>query len=73
MKKEIIVQLHTNFENYTHVEHGVEYWFARDLQTLLGYNEWRNFNQVISKAKQACGILAMQRLTILLMSTKWLP
>ena len=54
MKKEIIKQLHTHFENSTHVEDEVEYWFARDLQILLGYSEWRNFNQVINKAKQAC-------------------
>jgi len=32
----------------------VEYWLARDLQVLLGYTEWRKFNQVISKAKIAC-------------------
>ncbi|HLB41341.1 MAG TPA: DNA damage-inducible protein D [Gammaproteobacteria bacterium] len=54
MKKEILIQLHTHFENSTQVEDEVEYWFARDLQALLGYNEWRNFNQVINKAKQAC-------------------
>jgi len=36
-------------------ENGVEYWLARDLQQLLGYAEWRNFNQsAISKAKTAC-------------------
>jgi len=29
----------------------VEYWFARDLQKLLGYAEWRNFSLVIDKAK----------------------
>ena len=31
-----------------------EYWYARDLQKLLDYSEWRNFEQVISKAKEAC-------------------
>ncbi len=54
MKKETIIQLHTHFESSTQVEDELEYWFARDLQTLLGYNEWRNFNHVITKAKQAC-------------------
>ena len=38
-------------------ENGVEYWLARDLQQLLGYAEWRNFNQTaISKAKTACEV-----------------
>jgi DNA-damage-inducible protein D len=54
MEKEIIRQLHTHFENSTQIEDELEYWFARDLQVLLGYNEWRNFNHVINKAKQAC-------------------
>src|SRR5665213_1438922 len=35
-------------------EDGVEYWFARDLQKLLGYLEYRNFQPVIAKAIEAC-------------------
>jgi DNA-damage-inducible protein D len=35
----------------------VEYWLARDIQHLLGYAEWRNFGQVISKAKTACEVI----------------
>ncbi len=54
MKKELIGQLHNNFESVARREGDVEYWYARDLQNLLGYNEWRNFLQVINKAKQAC-------------------
>ena len=30
-----------------------EFWFARDLQDLLGYSEWRNFLKVIEKAKDS--------------------
>ncbi|MGH8786782.1 MAG: DNA damage-inducible protein D [Cupriavidus necator] len=33
---------------------GEEYWFARDLAPLLDYQDWRNFVQVIEKAKVAC-------------------
>lgn len=33
---------------------GQEYWFARDLQTLLGYTKWDNFLGVIERAKSAC-------------------
>lgn len=54
MEKELIGQLHNSFEGVAQREEDVEYWYARDLQNLLGYNEWRNFLQVINKAKQAC-------------------
>jgi DNA-damage-inducible protein D len=43
------------FENIKHIdENGVEFWYARELQTILEYMEWRNFNQVIDKANIAC-------------------
>ena len=55
MKSEIIQSLAQNFEDYTNTtESAVEFWFARDLQHLLGYKEWRNFSKVINKAKTAC-------------------
>lgn len=54
MKKEIITRLHKNFEDCAHQRVGVEYWTARELQTLLGYAEWRNFLLVVDKAKTAC-------------------
>lgn len=34
--------------------YGTEYWSARDLAPLLGYSQWRNFEQAINKAKIAC-------------------
>lgn len=54
MKKEIVAKLNMNFEEAAYQEDGVEYWFARDLQVLLNYTEWRNFLQVVEKAKTAC-------------------
>lgn len=33
---------------------GNEYWYARDLQEILEYSEWRNFSKIIEKAKTAC-------------------
>ncbi len=43
------------FEEIKHVdENGVEFWYARELQTVLDYKEWRKFNGVIEKAKAAC-------------------
>ncbi|MCC6330846.1 MAG: DNA damage-inducible protein D [Ignavibacteria bacterium] len=37
-------------------ETGVEYWLARDLQQLLGYTKWENFQTVVAKAKTACEV-----------------
>ncbi len=55
MKKEIIKSLTEDFESCANTtENGIEFWFARDLQHLLGYTEWRNFTKVIHKAKTAC-------------------
>jgi DNA-damage-inducible protein D len=56
MKKEMIVQLHANYEQLLHKEDesGIEFWLARDLQDILGYQTWRNFEQVIHKAITAC-------------------
>ena len=54
MKKEIILKLHSSFELAVNQNDDVEFWFARDLQILLGYAQWRNFLLVIDKAKTAC-------------------
>jgi DNA-damage-inducible protein D len=35
-------------------EYGAEFWYARDLQKLLGYAKWDNFEQVINKAIFSC-------------------
>lgn len=54
MRSETIEKLKLTFEEYAQSEEGVEFWFARDLQKLLEYDEWRNFVNVIEKAKLAC-------------------
>ena len=54
MKKEIIQQLYSAFEQAALDIDGVECWSARELQTLLGYSKWENFANVIDKAKTAC-------------------
>ena len=56
MKPALVRRLHKNFEDYVHVQEDVEFWFARDLQKLLGYTEWRNFTKIIEKAKESCQI-----------------
>ena len=39
------------FESIKHIdEYGNEYWLARELQKVLEYKDWRNFNKIINKA-----------------------
>lgn len=55
MKSEIVESLSNNFEDHSQTtQNGIEFWFARDIQHLLGYSEWRNFQKVIIKAKTSC-------------------
>ncbi|HEY8327267.1 MAG TPA: DNA damage-inducible protein D [Rhodanobacter sp.] len=58
MKTELIQTLTSTFEAHAQqTESGTEFWLARDLQHLLGYAEWRNFNSsAVSKAKIACEV-----------------
>ena len=54
MKRELVSKLKEKFEDCSNESNNIEFWFARDLQKLLDYNEWRNFVNVIEKAKVAC-------------------
>lgn len=56
MNKNLIVTLQNEFNTISNVlEDGkIEYWFARDLQKILGYQHWDKFQNVIDKAKTAC-------------------
>lgn len=54
MDKLIISKLQKTFEDYARETEGVEFWFARDLQNILGYMQWRNFLVIIDKAKESC-------------------
>lgn len=43
------------FEDIKHYnEFDMEFWYARELQEVLEYTDWRNFIKVIDKAKEAC-------------------
>jgi DNA-damage-inducible protein D len=54
MKTEDIKNLFSEFEDAASEIEGVECWSARELQALLGYSKWENFEKVIQKAKEAC-------------------
>ena len=43
------------FEDIKHIDlNGCEFWYARELQSVLEYSQWRRFENVIEKAKIAC-------------------
>ena len=54
MKQEEIQTLFKSFEEAVCMIDDTECWSARSLQSLLGYTQWRNFTNVINKAKEAC-------------------
>ena len=54
MKSEEILELFKKFEDTVCVIEATECWSARELGNLLGYQQWRNFTNVIEKAKEAC-------------------
>ncbi len=54
MKYDEIKMLFTKFEESVSEFEGIECWRARELQVLLGYSKWENFEKVIQKAKESC-------------------
>ena len=54
MKKEEILALFKSYEEAACTIDNTECWSARELCGLLGYTQWRNFSNVIDKAKEAC-------------------
>ena len=48
-------QAQSLFESIKHTnEYGQEFWYARELQKVLEYNDFRNFELTIFKAMEAC-------------------
>ena len=46
--------INSNFEDIKHIdENGIEYWYARELQIVLDYKEWRKFENVIKKSERS--------------------
>ena len=54
MKKEEIQDLFKSFEEAVCKVDETECWSAREISILLGYTQWRNFINVIDKAKESC-------------------
>jgi DNA-damage-inducible protein D len=56
MKKELMVRLHAQFDGISNIwpDSEIEFWYARDLQGVLGYDRWENFKNAIDKAIISC-------------------
>ncbi|HAM96203.1 TPA: DNA damage-inducible protein D [Patescibacteria group bacterium] len=55
MNPKIVKSLTTDFESNKHqTKEGLDFWYARDLQKLLEYKEWRNFEKIVKKAQKSC-------------------
>ncbi|NOT30127.1 MAG: DNA damage-inducible protein D [Planctomycetes bacterium] len=54
MNRDLITRLFRSFEALAHREGEVEYWLARELQPLFGYERWENFATLLERARTAC-------------------
>ncbi|MEG6630712.1 DNA damage-inducible protein D, partial [Pseudomonas aeruginosa] len=70
----MMIEQHQSFEGIKHLsDDGLEYWSARELSPLLEYRDWRNFENVIIKAKKACEISKHEVLDHFVEATIMLP
>lgn len=54
MEKRIIELYRRKFDDIRQESDGIEYWYARELMTLLDYVQWRNFENVVKKGMLSC-------------------
>ena len=55
MESNLVNKTEKDFEKIKHTDEiGVEVWYARELMIVLEYKQWRRFEQVIERAKEAC-------------------
>ena len=56
MDKNRVYQIKKQFDRILHSnqEAHIEFWYARDLMPLLGYERWENFDKAISRAMESC-------------------
>lgn len=56
MDKKRVSQIKEQFDLVIHSDETakIEFWYARDLMPLLGYERWENFDKAISRAMESC-------------------
>lgn len=52
-------------------DNNIEVWYARELQTQLGYARWENFVVAIGRAMESCKTWLSMLTTIFVRSQKW--
>jgi len=54
-ENDLLTRRPESFEELKQInQYGAEYWSARDLQLMLGYNHWRSFDNALAKAIVSC-------------------
>lgn len=56
MDKKRVGQIKKQFDLVIHSDENanIEFWYARELMSLLGYERWENFDKAVSRAKDSC-------------------
>ena len=55
MERQQIQKMKISFDDISHVtEDGIEFWYARELMNLLGYERWENFEKAVNRAMDSC-------------------
>ena len=62
MDKKTITRLKQEFDAIIQSipDSAIEFWFARDLQKALGYDQWKNFRTAITRAMDSCSTAGAQ-------------
>lgn len=56
MDKRKIEQIRQKYDLIIHINEdaNVEFWYARELMSLLGYDRWENFDKAVCRAMESC-------------------
>ena len=56
MDKKRVSQIKEQFDLVIHSDESsrIEFWYARELMPLLGYERWENFDKAVSRAMDSC-------------------
>ena len=62
MDKKRVSQIKEQFDLVIHSDEGahIEFWYARELMPLLGYERWENFDKAVSRAMESCEISGIE-------------
>lgn len=56
MDKRKIEQIRQKYDLVIHIneEADIEFWYAREIMSLLGYDRWENFDKAVGRAIESC-------------------